>query len=112
MLKSEEEQKEINLIVDRIDKLRVQHNLSINALALKSGISANTFQYIYKRKSFPNIQTILNICDVFEIGLSEFFMYSDNLNNLSIDEIEFITIFQNISFSSKKALLEIMKVLK
>ncbi len=112
MLKTEDEQREIILIVDRIDKLRIAQGLSINALAMKSGISANTFQYIYKRKSFPNIQTILNICDVFEISLGEFFLYDDSQNNLSIDEIEFIKLFQDISFSSKKALLEIMKVLK
>ncbi len=99
-------------LVERIDRLRVQHNYSIYELAVKSGLSVNTIKYIYKKKSFPNIKTLLNICEAFEIPIWVLF-YKDKSNSF-ITKNEYILIdnYKNLSDISKRLLIELSENLK
>ena len=69
LIKDLYELQQIEELVERIDKLRVEHNYSIYELAVRSGLSVNTIKYLYKKKSFPNIRTIYSICEAFEIPI-------------------------------------------
>lgn len=101
------ELQQIAELVDQIDKLRVEHNYSIYELAVKSGHSVNTLKYIYKKKSFPNLKTLFNICEAFEIPIWVLF-YKDKSNSF-ITKNEYILInnYKNLSDTGKKLLLEL-----
>lgn len=106
------EQDLINEIVDMIDKFRVEKNFSIYELANRSDISANTIKYIYKRKSLPNIRTIYNICNGFEIPVWFFFYKIDGDSFSSNDDSIMIENYKKLSKRSKELLVELSKNLK
>lgn len=51
----------VNLVAQRIDKLRIEQSLSLRELAKKSGISHSTLSNIIQATKIPNIYTLANI---------------------------------------------------
>lgn len=72
-------------IAKRILNLCEENNISINKLALMSGLTQSTVQSIVGGKSKnPKILTVVRICDSLNINLEEFF--ADKLfDNLDIE---------------------------
>ncbi len=62
----------VNLVAQRIDKLRIEQSLSLRELAKKSGISHSTLSNIIQATKIPNIYTLANICNALNIPLSDF----------------------------------------
>ena len=61
---------------------------------------------IYRyRASMPTIETLVEMCEVFEITLAEFFMVEDKNEEL-------IRILNGLSDSSKELLMEVAKRMK
>ncbi len=101
----------IGKLIDRIDSLRVENGFTIYELALKSDVSINTIKYLYKKKSFPNISTLYNICEAFEIPIWSLF-YDDNKFLLSEQKLLLISNYDKLSETSKRLLIEISENLK
>lgn len=101
----------IGKLIDRIDSLRVENGFTIYELALKSDVSINTIKYLYKKKSFPNISTLYNICEAFEIPIWSLF-YEDNKFLLSEQKLLLISNYDKLSETSKRLLIEISENLK
>lgn len=99
-------------LIERIDKLRVEHNYSIYELAVRSGLSVNTIKYLYKKKSFPNIRTIYSICEAFEIPIWLLFYKSESNSFITKSEYTLINNFSNLSVTGKRLLLELSENLK
>ncbi len=58
----------------RIIELCAAHNITVNALAYKSGVSASTIYSMLNTKSKnPGVVSIKKLCDGLEISLREFF---------------------------------------
>lgn len=69
-------------VINRINQLLAEQNLTANALAYKSGISQSTIKSILNSESVnPGIVTIKKLCDGFEISIVDFFNTS-NFSNL------------------------------
>lgn len=61
-------------VKNRLLCLLEEKNLSIHALALKSGVAPSTIKNIlYGKSKNPGIVTIKMLCDGFEISLYDFF---------------------------------------
>ena len=61
-------------ITQRIFNLCDEKKLSINRLAILSGLTQSTVQSLVNGKSNnPKLLTLVRICDTFNISLSEFF---------------------------------------
>lgn len=121
MIKDLYELQQIGELVERIDKLRVEHNYSIYELAvrsglsvntIRSGLSVNTIKYLYKKKSFPNIRTIYSICEAFEIPIWLLFYKSESNSFITKSEYTLINNFSNLSVTGKRLLLELSENLK
>lgn len=106
------ELQQIKELVERIDKLRVEHNYSIYELAVRSGLSVNTIKYLYKKKSFPNFKTIYSICEAFEIPMWLLFYKDENNSFITKSEYTLINNFSKLSDTGKNLLLEISENLK
>ena len=112
MIKDLYELQQIEELVERIDKLRVEHNYSIYELAVRSVLSVNTIKYLYKKKSFPNIRTIYSICEAFEIPIWLLFYKSESNSFITKSEYILINNFSNLSVTGKRLLLELSENLK
>ncbi|MDE7389749.1 MAG: helix-turn-helix transcriptional regulator [Lachnospiraceae bacterium] len=112
MIKDLYELQQIEELVERIDKLRVEHNYSIYELAVRSGLSVNTIKYLYKKKSFPNIRTLYNICEGFEIPIWLLFYKSESNSFITKSEYTLINNFSKLSDTGKRLLMELSENLK
>lgn len=60
-------------IRNRITKLRMDKNLSENRLSTNLGQSITYIQSITSGRALPSLKALMNICEYFDISLSEFF---------------------------------------
>ena len=107
MSKETSELQQIEELVERIDQLRVECKFSIYELAVKSGTSVNTIKYLYKKKSFPNIRTLYNICEAFEIPIWLLFFKGEDNSYLTQTESSLVNNYKKLSDIGKRLLLEL-----
>ena len=68
-----------NYIIDRIEQLCEQKQMSRYRLAQKSGISQSSISTLLNRQSVPTIQTLEKICKGLDMTLAQFFSEDDEL---------------------------------
>lgn len=67
-----------NYIIDRIEQLCEQKQMSRYRLAQKSGISQSSISTLLNRQSVPTIQTLEKICKGLDMTLAQFFSEDEN----------------------------------
>lgn len=93
-------------IYNRILVLCEENGWTINRLADLAGITPSTL-YMYRyRESMPKIETLVDICDAFDITLSRFFMVDDKSAN------ELFEAICRLSESSRELIQEVVKRMK
>lgn len=93
----------------KIDDLRFQRGWSMYELAKEAGITESTLTSMMRRGNPPKIDTLECICEAFGITLSQFFMDDEELEVLSKNEKELVSLFRKLSASKQQALLTILK---
>jgi transcriptional regulator with XRE-family HTH domain len=63
---------EVN-VGQRLRELRLERNLSIRALAERSGLNVNTFSLIENNKASPSVSTLQQIAQALQVPISAFF---------------------------------------
>ena len=63
-----------------VSSLRDSYEISIEALSHEINIEKKHLWMIEKGKTNITINTLIKICNFFELSLSEFFKYADSLN--------------------------------
>ena len=72
-----------NIICNRINELRLERGLSIEALAYQSGLSKGGISEILNLKKGPCSLTIAKICSCLGITLSQFYDFKEINHYLS-----------------------------
>lgn len=93
----------------KIEKLRFQRGWSMYELAQEAGITQSTLSSMIKRGNPPKIDTLECICGAFGITLAQFFMEDEQLEALSKNEKELISLYRKTSDAKKQALIELLK---
>ena len=93
----------------KIENLRFQRDWSMYELAQEAGITQSTLTSMMKRGNPPKIDTLECICEAFGITLAQFFMEDDQLEALSKNEKELISLFRKISTVKQQALIDLLK---
>lgn len=92
-------------VLEKIDKLRLERNWSINNLAMEAMLTQSTLNNLYTRGTEPKLSTLRAICNAFGITLSEFFADEEQEKN---DE-ELIRRVRALSEEKKKGLLALLR---
>src|SRR5574338_29572 len=58
---------------ERLRELREARNISIRALAARSGLSANALSMIERNKASPSVSTLYKLADALGISITSFF---------------------------------------
>jgi transcriptional regulator with XRE-family HTH domain len=66
-------EQECKVMIKNLKRLCKEKNISANALAIEAGISTSTMSYIMNGKSKPYVYTVLMICNVLGVTVSELF---------------------------------------
>ena len=93
----------------KIEKLRFQRGWSMYELAQEVGITQSTLTSMIKRGNPPKIDTLESICEAFGITLAQFFMEDEQLEVLSRNEKELVSLFRKISDVKQRALIDLLK---
>ncbi len=93
----------------KIEKLRFQRGWSMYELAQEAGITQSTLTSIMKRGNPPKIETLESICEAFGITLAQFFLEDEELEVLSKNEKELISLFRRITQVKQQALIDLLK---
>ena len=102
----------IKIVASRIDELRVAQDLSLRALAKKSGVSFSTMSDIISGNKIPTVYTLHGICTALSISLSDFFALDDSVIRLRGKEAILIKIFRELSPMSQDTLIKLSKCMK
>lgn len=60
-------------ILKRIEELREERGWSLYKLGEEANLSPALLPNMYARKTLPSLPTLINLCEAFNISLSEFF---------------------------------------
>lgn len=93
----------------KIEALRFQRGWSMYELAQEAGITQSTLSSMLKRGNPPKIETLACICEAFGISLAQFFMNDEQLEMLTQQEKEFITLFRSLPKEKRHSLLQLLK---
>ncbi len=102
----------IRTVVSRIDQLRVERGYSISKLSEEANLSENTLKYVYKKKSFPTLQTLLHLCRAFGISLWQFFLFQEVPLQFSFEEFDLLKNYEKLSEHSRRLIAELVKYMK
>lgn len=66
--------KDVEEVIDRIQKLRKEKNVSMLKLSIDSGISRSHLFYIETKKTIPSLETLSKIAHALNLQLKDFFI--------------------------------------
>ena len=96
---------ELNKMIEKIAKLRTDKNMSQKDLSSKIGKNPEYIHTLETKKNFaPNFETFLDILEVFNISLTQFFY--ERFDDYLLDE-DLITIIKNLPPKKKQAIIDI-----
>lgn len=85
-----------NYIIDRIEKLCEEKQLSRYRLAQKAGIAQSSLSTLLNRKSIPTIQTLEKICIGLDITLAQFFAGDNMTPDLTLEQKELLDMWNDM----------------
>ena len=96
---------ELNKMIEKIAKLRTDKNMSQKELSIKINKNHEYIHTLETKKNFaPNFETFLDILEVFNISLTQFFY--ERFDDYLLDE-DLITIIKNLPPKKKQAIIDI-----
>lgn len=87
-------------VLNRIEELRKERGWSIYKLAEESGITQSTLANMFSRKTLPSISTLMQLCDAFDISLSQFFSFENK--DFSNEEFSVISKYRKLTEQEKQ----------
>lgn len=98
-------------ILKRIEDLRIQKGWSVYKLCNEADLSPSALSNMYARNTYPSIPTILKICEVLNISISEFFSDEDTDGEFTAKEREMIYSFRKLNANEKDAFETLLNAL-
>ena len=95
--------------LERIRQLCAERSWSYYQLAKASGITYSTLSTMINKHNMPSFPTLQKLCDGFGITLSEFFEPDRNLDGLTQEQAQCLTLFTRLAREERQLALTYMK---
>lgn len=92
-------------ILSKIKDLTADKGWTIYKLAETSGVSQSTLSNMFTRKTLPSITTLMQLCEAFNISMSEFFSEE---SPSSEDELFLLSKYRELSIANKSIIIELI----
>lgn len=109
-------EEECKVMIDTLKTICEQRNITLHALAKEAGISTSTISYLINGRTKPQVYTILLLCNVLGISISQLFENKDinrhvehsetKIGYITCEEEKILVAYRHFS-NKKKVLLEI-----
>ncbi len=98
-------------VIGKLDRLRLERNLSVYRLAELSGINHSTLANTFSHRTVPSIKNLELMCKTFGISLSQFFAENESSPmRLSPNEITLIRNYRKLPEQLKTAVSDIVNL--
>lgn len=94
-------QEQSNYIVEKIERLRKEKNLSRYRLSQRSGLSQSSISNLLNRRSTPSIPTLEKICYGLDMTLSEFFRSDNERRDLTKEQTHILDAWDKLNTIEK-----------
>lgn len=95
-------------IIEKLNKLRLERNMSVYRLAELSGINQSTLANTFSRGTIPSIVRLDMICKAMGITLAQFFNEGETSVCLTPEEAEFFYDYKRLPASVKSSVNNIV----
>ena len=96
-------------ILERILNLRLERNWTEYRLSEESGIAQTTISSWYSKGITPTIPSLINICNAFNITLSEFFALDNSPVVLTDIQKEMLDAFNKLNIHQQQLIIELVE---
>lgn len=90
-----------NYIIDRVERLRQQKNISRYRMALRSGLSQSSISNLLNRRNVPSIQTLEKICKGLGMTLAQFFSADNERPDLTEEQSHVLDVWDQLDEMEK-----------
>jgi len=97
-------------ILNAIDRCRISRGWTEYELAKRSGIPQSTISSWYRKNCHPSMKSLLKICSVFGITLSQL-IETDNEVTLTAEQKELLELWTKFSAEQQACFLELFRSL-
>ncbi|MDE7395541.1 MAG: helix-turn-helix transcriptional regulator [Clostridiales bacterium] len=95
-------------VIERLNQLRLERNMSVYRLAELSGINQSTLANTFSRGTLPSLMHLDLICQTLGVSLSQFFADDESPMQLTPDEIALITNYRKLPHAIKQSVADIV----
>ena len=95
-------------VLKKLNKLRLERNLSVYRLAELSGINQSTLANTFSRGAVPSLKHLVLMCDTLGITLAQFFTEDEQPMNLTEQERQLIYNFRRLPDNLKNSVANIV----
>ncbi len=99
-------------IIDKLNRLRLERNLSVYRLAELSGLNQSTLANTFSRGTVPSIQNLELICEAMGITVAQFFTENESSEVLTPDEKELLENYRQLPSELKKSIKDLIAKIK
>ena len=86
-----------NYIIDRVERLRKEKNLSRYRMAQRSGLSQSSISNLLNRRNVPSIQTLEKICTGLGMTLAQFFSADNERPDLTKEQEHILDLWDKLN---------------
>ena len=95
-------------VIEKLNKLRLERNMSVYRLAELSGINQSTLANTFSRGTVPSVKHLELLCETLGVTLAQFFTEDEKHMSLSQQEIKLINNYRRLPESIKNSLANII----
>lgn len=98
-------------IIKKLNKLRLERDLSVYRLAELSDINQSTLANTFSRGTVPSVKNLEKLCATLGVSMSQFFAEDESPMQLSPREIELIRNFRKLPEELKRSIAGIINTI-
>lgn len=95
-------------IIAKLNKLRLERNMSVYRLAELSELSQSTLANTFSRGTIPSLRNLEALCDTLGVTLAQFFTEDETLVRLTPEEADFFAAYKKLPPAVKRSVNEIV----
>lgn len=98
-------------VIEKLNRLRLERNLSVYRLAELSGINQSTLANTFSRRTVPSIANLEIMCETMGITLSQFFADGEQTLTLNKQEMELLSAYRKLDKNTQSAITQLVKTI-
>lgn len=91
-------------IINKLNQLRLERNMSVYRLAELSGINQSTLANTFSRGTVPSIKHLELLCETLGVSLSQFFAEDETPMQLTSVEVKMLKNFRKLPESLRQSI--------